>query len=91
MAIGAGINNIEGNRRVIINPYSKINKESVLLNERLRHYFDEINFKLNNVSEAQMNKFKGTPYEGDTLNIGRTEAARYLSGDSHLLSEKQKA
>lgn len=91
MAIGGGLNGVGGPRRVIINPYSEnINREAVLQNERLRHYFEESNFKLPNVSEAQMNKYKGTAYEGDTVNIGRTEAARYLTGDKHLLSEEQK-
>lgn len=90
MAIGGGMNGIEGDRQVILNPYTDYNKESVIKNERLRHYFDEINFQLPDVTKEQMDKYKGTTYEGDTLNIGRTEAARYLSGDKNLLTEEQK-
>ena len=90
MAIGGGMNGVEGDRQVILNPYTDYNKESVIKNERLRHYFDEINFQLPNVTKEQMDKYKGTTYEGDTLNVGRTEAARYLSGDKNLLTEEQK-
>lgn len=90
MAIGAGMNGIDGERRIILNPYSEnINKESVIKNESLRHWMDENNFELPDVSEDQLNFYKGTTYEGNKLNIGRTEAARYLSGDKHHLSEKQ--
>lgn len=89
MAIGGGMNGIDGDRQIILNPYTDYNKDSVLKNERLRHYFDESNFKLPNITKEQMNKYKGTSYEGDSLNIGRTEASRYLSGDKHLLTEDQ--
>ena len=50
---------------------------------------DEFNFELPNVSKEQLNKYKGTTYDNDTLNIGRTEVARYLSGDKHLLTKEQ--
>lgn len=93
MAIGAELNGIPGERRVIYNPYSNLQesqKQALLLNERLRHLMDEENFKLNRVRLKQKNAYKETPYEGDTLNIGRTEAARYLSGDKHHLSRRQK-
>jgi hypothetical protein len=90
MAIGAGLNGVDGPRRVIINPYSKnINKDAVLLNERSRHYMEESNFKLPKVTDEQMKKYEGTPYQNDTLNVGRTEAARFISGDKHLLTPEQ--
>ena len=89
MAIGGGMNGINGNRQVILNPYTNYNRDAVLKNERFRHYFDEYDFKLPNITKEQMNKYKGTPYEGDSLNIGRTEASRYLSGDNHLLTKDQ--
>lgn len=90
MAIGAGLNGVGGPRRVIINPYSKnINKDAVLLNERSRHYMEESNFKLPKVTDEQMKKYEGTPYQNDTLNVGRTEAARFISGDKHLLTPEQ--
>jgi hypothetical protein len=89
MAIGGGMNGIDGDRQVILNPYTNYNKDAVIKNERLRHYFDETNFQLPNIIQKQMNKYKGTPYEGDSLNIGRTEASRYLSGDKHLLTKDQ--
>lgn len=90
MAIGGGMNGVDGPRRVIINPYSKnINKEAVLYNERIRHYMEENNFKLPGVTQQQMDRYKGTAYQNDTLNVGRTEAARYLSGDKHFLTDEQ--
>lgn len=89
MAIGGGMNGIDGDRQVILNPYTNYNKDAVLKNERFRHYFDEYDFKLPNITKEQMNKYKETPYEGDSLNIGRTETSRYLSGDKHLLTKDQ--
>lgn len=96
MAIGKGLNGVDGDRRVIINPYNtqmndSTSRASVLLNERLRHLMDQENFSLPNITKEQMQKYKGTSYQGDTLNIGRTEVARYLSGDpSHNLTDSQK-
>lgn len=96
MAIGEGMNGVNGDRRVIINPYNaqmsdSTSRASVLLNERLRHVMDQENFSLPNITKEQIQKYNGTSYQGDTLNIGRTEAARYLSGDpSHNLTGSQK-
>lgn len=92
MAIGGGLNGIEGDRTVAVNPYStNIDQNSVIKNERLRHYFDEYNITLPRVTYRQIRKYKNTPYQNDTINIGRTEMARYLSGDpSHSLTRKQK-
>lgn len=96
MAIGKGLNGVDGERRVIINPYNAqmndlTSRASVLLNERLRHIMDQENFSLPNITKEQIQKYDETSYQGDTLNIGRTEAARYLSGDtSHNLTDSQK-
>lgn len=96
MAIGKGLNGVDGERRVIINPYNTqmndaTSRASVLLNERLRHVMDQENFSLPNITKEQLQKYDGTSYQGDTLNIGRTEVARYLSGDpSHNLTNSQK-
>lgn len=96
MAIGKGLNGVDGERRVIINPYNaqmndSTSRASVLLNERLRHIMDQENFSLSNITKEQIQKYDETSYQGDTLNIGRTEAARYLSGDtSHNLTDSQK-
>lgn len=95
MAIGAGLNGVSGKRRVIVNPYNELMKDPIqrkglLTNERLRHYMDETNFRLPNITQEQLNKYKETPYENDTLNIGRTEAARYLVNDkSNSLTNEQ--
>lgn len=95
MAIGAGLNGVSGKRRVIVNPYNEfmkdpIQRKGLLTNERLRHYMDETSFKLPNITDQQLNKYKGTSYENDTLNIGRTEAARYLVNDrSNSLTNEQ--
>ena len=96
MAIGAGMNKVDGPRRVILNPYgvnmkTDIDRNSVIRNERFRHYMDETNFKLPNLTKEQIDKYNGTTYKNDSINIGRTEAARYLSGDnSNSLTDDQK-
>ena len=92
MAIGAGMNGIEGQRRVVLNPQlNNKAKDSVYRNESYRHYFDENNIALPTLTEEQRRAYNGTPYEGLDTQIQRTEAARYLSGDpSHHLTEEQK-
>jgi hypothetical protein len=56
MAIGKGLNGVDGERRVIINPYNtqmndSTSRASVLLNERLRHVMDQENFSLPNITK----------------------------------------
>lgn len=94
MAIGAGLNGINGERRVVLNPNltDDNSRNSVYMNESYRHYFDENNIKLPIITNIQRNAYKGTPYENLDTQIQRTEVARYLSGDpSHHLNNLQKA
>lgn len=94
MAIGAGLNGINGERRVVLNPNltNDNSRNSVYMNESYRHYFDENNIKLPIITNIQRNAYKGTPYENLDTQIQRTEVARYLSGDpSHHLNALQKA
>lgn len=92
MAIGAGLNGIDGERRVVLNPNLKgfDNKNSVYLNESYRHFFDANNTQLPEITEIQKDAYKGTSYKGLDKRIMETEAARYLSGDpSHNLTPEQ--
>lgn len=94
MAIGAGLNGIDGNRRIVLNPNltDRNARNSVYMNESYRHYFDANNTALPALTNIQKNAYIGTPYEGLDTQIQRTEAARYLSGDpSHHLNDAQKA
>jgi len=88
MAIGAGLNQYGGERRVVVNPYSglsKEGKEGLILNERLRHFMDETKPQLSfNPTKEQVQSFQGTEY-GKPENIGRlkeTIVARILTGDA---------
>ena len=94
MAIGGGLNDIEGERRVVLNPNLKgfDARNSVYMNESYRHFFDENNTVLPAITFKQKRVYRDTPYEGNIRRIQETEAARYLSGDpSHHLKKRQKA
>ena len=88
MAIGAGLNGYDGERRVVVNPYSKLTPEgrkSLVENERIRHFMDEtkpqLKFKPTN---KQVEYFSGTEY-GKPENIDKlrqTIVARIMTGDS---------
>jgi hypothetical protein len=65
MAIGAGLNGIDGDRRVVLNPYSNLTdeqKQSVVRNEKYRHYLNENPVYLFNPTLEQYKFFEGTPY-----------------------------
>lgn len=94
MAIGAGLNGIGGERRIVLNPNLKDSntRNSVYMNESYRHFFDANNISLPAITDVQREAYKGTSYEGLDRKIQETEAARYLSGDpSHHLNARQKA
>jgi len=91
MAVGGGLNGFSKDdpRVVMINPYSGLTKqgrESVLLNEKLRHFMDESDYDTGpgEPTQAQIDFFKGTEY-GKPENrkyLGQTIAARIVTGDS---------
>ena len=88
MAIGAGLNGYDGERRVVVNPYSKLTPEgrkSLVENERIRHFMDETKPKLEfKPTSKQLEAFSGTEY-GKPENIDKlrqTIVARILTGDS---------
>jgi len=100
MAVGAGLNGYDGERRVMVNPYSGLNPEQqrgLIENERLRHFMDETKPKLNfNPTNKQFESFRGTEY-GKPENVGKlkeTIVARILTGDTSVgdvTPEQQKA
>ena len=87
MAVGAGLNGYDGERRVMVNPYSGLNPEQrkgLVENERLRHFMDETKPELKfNPTNKQLESFRGTEY-GKPENLGKlreTIVARILTGD----------
>ncbi len=88
MAIGAGLNGYEGDRRVVVNPYAGLSPEQrmgLIENERLRHFMDETKPKLSfTPTSKQVEFFKGTEY-GKPENVNKlkeTIVARILTGDA---------
>ena len=88
MAIGGGLNGYDGDRRVVVNPYSGLNPEqrkSLIENERLRHFMDETKPELSfNPTSKQIKSFEGTEY-GKPENVNKlkeTIVARILTGDA---------
>lgn len=87
MAVGAGLNGYDGPRRVMVNPYAKLNPQQTKAleeNERLRHYMDETKPSLDfKITPKQLKAFEGTEY-GKPENIDRlreTILARIITGD----------
>jgi hypothetical protein len=100
MAVGAGLNGYDGDRRVFVNPYSGLTNEErkgLVENERIRHFMDENKPKLEfNPTSQQVKSFEGTEY-GKPENAERlkqTLVARILTGDrsaGDITPEQQKA
>jgi len=100
MAIGAGLNGYDGERRVVVNPYSGLTSketEGLIENERIRLFMDETKPQLDfEPTKEQMDFFKNTEY-GKPENVGRlreTLVARILTGDGSagaITPEQQKA
>lgn len=69
---------------IILNPFSKLSpseQKSVAVNEALRLYMRNNNFKPNlNLTQEQKNTFKGTAYE-NSPEAKSTIVSRILSGD----------
>jgi hypothetical protein len=99
MAVGAGLNGYDGERRVMVNPYSGLTPkgtEALIENERIRLFIDETKPKLEfEPTKAQIDFFKGTEY-GKPENRERlkeTIIARILTGDGSagdITPEQQK-
>jgi hypothetical protein len=99
MAVGAGLNGYDGDRRVFINPYAGLTpdgRKGVVENERIRHFIDETKPKINfTPTSEQVKSFKGTEY-GKPENLNRlkeTIVARILTGDAsagNVTPEQQK-
>jgi hypothetical protein len=88
MAIGGGLNGYDGDRRVVVNPYSGLNPEQrkgLIENERLRHFMDETKPELGfSPTSKQIKLFEGTEY-GKPENVNKlkeTIVARILTGDA---------
>lgn len=70
--------------RVILNPYSGpgINKDAVIKNESVRIFMKKNKIVPDfSLTTQQLNKFKGTEYEKNELELKRSIVARILSGD----------
>jgi hypothetical protein len=90
MAIGAGLNGYDGERRVVVNPYAKLTPEGrkgLIENERIRHFMDETKPQLKfEPTGEQIKSFSGTEY-GKPENLDKlkqTIVARILTGDSSV-------
>ena len=90
MAVGAGLNGYDGDRRVMVNPYSGLTPketEGLIENERIRLFIDETKPQLKfEPTIEQIKSFKGTEY-GKPENLDRlkqTIVARILTGDSSV-------
>lgn len=94
MAIGAGLNGIDGPRRIVRNPYSNIitdpddpRWESLDKIEAIRHYMDETKYVPKFQLSPQQQKYrktvlKGLPYETDDNAFKQSIISRIAVNDT---------
>ena len=73
---------------IVLNPYSKLSAtemQSVAKNEAVRLFLRQRNIVPTfEVSNEQVEYFKGTPYEKDEISMKQTIVGRILSGDPSI-------